>query len=290
MTYDQLLTLESIVNYGSFKAAAEFLNKSQPSLSVAIKKLEESFQIKIFDRSNYRPALTHEGQLFYDKAKLALEHMRALQLFGNELSMGIEGEIRIGLDSLFPIDSILDSLKNFFHEYNSTNLTLVMGNVRGTYSKLVNDKIDFGFTPLIEIDDFSQFDAFVVFKTQMIPICTPELYKIVNKNMNLLIKYPQVIVTDSGPDKDKNFGVVDGARKWVVSDVNTKKKIISKGFGWGSLPEFMIKEELQNKELVTLDFNHFTPAELNIYIAKKRNKALGPISQKLWEQFMDKRI
>ena len=38
MTYDQILTLDAIVKYGSFKAASEVLHKTQPSLSMAIKK------------------------------------------------------------------------------------------------------------------------------------------------------------------------------------------------------------------------------------------------------------
>lgn len=47
MTIDQLETLEMIVEKGSFKAAAEALHKTQPSLSVAIKKLEDEFDLKL---------------------------------------------------------------------------------------------------------------------------------------------------------------------------------------------------------------------------------------------------
>ncbi len=62
MTYDQLLTIEAVVNAGSFKAASKILGKTQPSLSAAVKKLEDEFQIKIFSRENYRPELTDQGK------------------------------------------------------------------------------------------------------------------------------------------------------------------------------------------------------------------------------------
>jgi DNA-binding transcriptional LysR family regulator len=38
MTYDQLEMLEAIVEKGSYKAAADHLHKSQPSLSMGFKK------------------------------------------------------------------------------------------------------------------------------------------------------------------------------------------------------------------------------------------------------------
>ncbi len=49
MTYDQLITLVNIVSEGSFKAAAEVMHKTQPSLTMAIKKLEEEFGIAVKD-------------------------------------------------------------------------------------------------------------------------------------------------------------------------------------------------------------------------------------------------
>ncbi|MBC7465978.1 MAG: LysR family transcriptional regulator [Bdellovibrio sp.] len=72
MTFDQLETLEMIVEKGSFKAAADHLHKTQPSLSVAIKKLEEEFDLKLFNRDQYRPKLTAEGIVFYNWAKQTL--------------------------------------------------------------------------------------------------------------------------------------------------------------------------------------------------------------------------
>ena len=45
MTFDQIEILEKIVEKGSFKAAAEALHRTQPTLSVAIKKLEDEFEL-----------------------------------------------------------------------------------------------------------------------------------------------------------------------------------------------------------------------------------------------------
>ena len=65
MTIDQIKMLHAVVQQGSMQRAAKTLHKSQPSLSVAIKKIEELYNIQLFDRQTYRPTLTTEGELFY---------------------------------------------------------------------------------------------------------------------------------------------------------------------------------------------------------------------------------
>ena len=46
MTLEQLKILSQIVKHGSLKAAATALHKTQPALSIAIKKLEEELVFK----------------------------------------------------------------------------------------------------------------------------------------------------------------------------------------------------------------------------------------------------
>ena len=48
MTLDQLQILVKIVEHGSMGAAAEALYRTQPTLSVAMKKLEEEFRHRAF--------------------------------------------------------------------------------------------------------------------------------------------------------------------------------------------------------------------------------------------------
>lgn len=282
MTYDQLVTLEAIVTQGSFKAASEFLHKSQPSLSVAIKKLEEQFQMKIFDRSEYRPKLTSEGLVFYDKAKVALMHMKSLHLFGEELGMGIESEIKVGIESLSPLHIILCSLKTFFNDFSATNLTLEMDSISGTITKLLAGELNFGFTPMH--DEHEEIESIEFYTTTMTSVCTPEFFKKYNDIDENLKRLPQVILTDSIPNSNKSFGIVSGARKWVVSDMLSKKAIIAEGLGWGRLPHFLIEDELKSGKLVTMKVSGVTSKEVKVFIARNKSIPMGPVSKKLWKK------
>lgn len=101
MTYDQLEMLEAIVEKGSYKAAADHLHKSQPSLSMGIKKLEEEYGIRLFDRDQYRPKLTDEGKIFFGWARESLESFRTLDAIGKEMgNKKAEPMVRIVLDPL----------------------------------------------------------------------------------------------------------------------------------------------------------------------------------------------
>ncbi|MBK24760.1 MAG: hypothetical protein CME70_12250 [Halobacteriovorax sp.] len=280
MTYDQLVTLDSIVKYGSFKSASEFLHKSQPSLSVAIKKLEEEFQIKLFDRSEYRPKLTEEGKLFYQKAKLALVHMKSLELFGEELGMGTESEIKVGIDGLAPLAKILCELRHFFSDFQSTDLTLSMGQISGVLEKVLNKEIEIGFTPL----HFSspELETIEIYKTMMIPVIKDQKISSITN----LKKIPQVVVTDSSKKPlDESFGVLEDVRRWNVSSMDAKKEIIQSGLGWGRLPNFMVDDELSKGAFKKVSLTEIEIHEVKVYMIRNKTKPMGPITKKLWRQF-----
>ena len=69
MTLQQLKYLIEVANSGSMNEAAKKLYVSQPSLSSAIKELEQEFGITLFNRTNKGISLSNEGQEFLGYAK-----------------------------------------------------------------------------------------------------------------------------------------------------------------------------------------------------------------------------
>ena len=60
----QLRYFIEICNHMNITKAGEHLNVSQPSLTVAIKNLEEELGIQLFKRRKQRISLTSEGEYF----------------------------------------------------------------------------------------------------------------------------------------------------------------------------------------------------------------------------------
>jgi DNA-binding transcriptional LysR family regulator len=102
LTIPHLEALVAIAELGSFRAASQRLNVTQPTISLRIKQLEESLHVNLFDRSSYRPTLTSEGKAILDLARRTLELTREMNALGRR-SHRIEGKIRLGVCDTFAI-------------------------------------------------------------------------------------------------------------------------------------------------------------------------------------------
>ena len=90
---------------------------------------------------------------------------------------------------------------------------------------------------------------------------------------------------DSGQSSQGiSYSVQTGQRCWYVNDFSTKKTLIMSGIGWGRLPDYMIKEELQSGGLIAVGLEDFdTYVALNYQAIKLKYKLLGPVASKLWQ-------
>lgn len=78
MTLKQCQYLVAISKYNSISKAADMLYVTQPSISKAIKDLEEEFEITILDRSNKGVSFTEEGTEFLFYAKMLIEQTETI--------------------------------------------------------------------------------------------------------------------------------------------------------------------------------------------------------------------
>lgn len=73
MTLNELKYIVTLQQEGHFGRAAERCFVSQPTLSLAVKRLEDSLSIKIFDRSSGKVLPTAKGKLILKQAKRVLD-------------------------------------------------------------------------------------------------------------------------------------------------------------------------------------------------------------------------
>jgi DNA-binding transcriptional LysR family regulator len=79
MTLQQLKYVVGVAAYGSISEAADHLFISQPSLSTAVKELEEEVGIRIFLRTSQGVSITAEGTEFLGYARQILEQTNLLE-------------------------------------------------------------------------------------------------------------------------------------------------------------------------------------------------------------------
>ncbi|MDD6451456.1 MAG: LysR family transcriptional regulator, partial [Lachnospiraceae bacterium] len=79
MTLTQLRYVITVADTGSMNAAAKTLFVSQPSLSSAIRELEEELELTIFFRTNRGIVLTPQGQEFIGYARQVVEQYELIE-------------------------------------------------------------------------------------------------------------------------------------------------------------------------------------------------------------------
>lgn len=96
MTLTQLKYFQTICQYKNITHAAARLHVSQPSLSSAVKELEQEFGVTLFNRRSHGLELTPEGQYFLTEASRLLtqaqqlsDHMKQLGCAGRTVTLGL---------------------------------------------------------------------------------------------------------------------------------------------------------------------------------------------------------
>ena len=285
MNLEQIETLITIVKEGSFRAAAESLNKSQSALSYAIKNLEEELDLKIFDRSKYRPELTQEGSALFDQAKQVLSEVQKFRELGGKLSEGVEAVLHLGISAPFPIENIIPCLGDFSKKMPSTRLKLSI-EVLSTIERLRKGDVDIAVS---EIGDTSAPDLEKKFllSLNLIPVASSD-HPLSIKNNELgasdLMNFPHIVLRSTFDSGEKSAGILSGASTWSVTDFQTKKRLLLGGAGWGTMPDHLVKQEIKQGKLRRLSTRAYQSVKLDFYLVRKKDKILGPAASYLWDR------
>ncbi|MFT6633286.1 MAG: DNA-binding transcriptional LysR family regulator [Bacteriovoracaceae bacterium] len=282
MTYDQILTLDLIVKYGSFKAASDAMHKTQPSLSMAIKKLEDEFGIELFNRDGYRPVLTEQGKAFHKKSQSALNKFKELEKLGQELGAGFESEISICMDAIFPICHISHVFEKFFEPHITTTLNLSTDVIDGVISKLINHEVDFVLGPNFGLPD--HIEKIKIMEVTIVPVIGKKHFSSGKVTKELLESLPQIVVGSSVKEKK---GIVRGAisdQFWYTTDFSMKEQLIESGLGWGRLPLHQVEDKIKSGSLLEIkNLSDVIIEPVGMYLLRSKNKIMGPNTKNLWK-------
>jgi len=97
MTLTELRYIVAVAREKHFGRAAEACFVSQPTLSVAIKKLEEELDVKIFERGTSEVSVTPLGQEIVRQAQSVIEQAAAIKEIAKRGKDPISGPLRLGV-------------------------------------------------------------------------------------------------------------------------------------------------------------------------------------------------
>ena len=96
MTLTELRYIAALAHERHFGRAAEACFVSQPTLSIAVKKLEEELGVILFERARHEVAITPVGRRIVERAHQVLHEMEAIKHIARQACDPCDGLLRIG--------------------------------------------------------------------------------------------------------------------------------------------------------------------------------------------------
>jgi DNA-binding transcriptional LysR family regulator len=119
-------TYVSVVEAGSFSAAAKRLKLGQPAVSKSIAQLEERLGVRLLLRSTRGLTPTDAGQRFYEHARRVIEEVDLAEHNARDASTGLSGVLRISAAVTFARLHILPAFKTFLDRHPNLQVDIVL--------------------------------------------------------------------------------------------------------------------------------------------------------------------
>ncbi|MBH0167828.1 LysR family transcriptional regulator [Fictibacillus sp. 18YEL24] len=246
MQLDWIKSFVTLAHLKHFTKTSEFLNLSQPTISVHIKKLEEYLGLKLIRRSgtNQSFELTNAGMQVYEQGKKMLEISRTIESIKEKNE---EMLLRIGATHTVSDVLLPDFVKKIKLLYPYIHLKLIIHNHEQIVEELRLNKIDIAL-----VEGTRGLDPFQV--------------EVVSRDeLRFYAQYRMSIVNSPLILREKGSGTREYADQFLRSERIEPVEIIEasshylikqlalRGLGVGFLSYSMVKEEVLEGKLVPLD-------------------------------------
>lgn len=152
------MTLQKIIELGSFTKAAKALGYTQSSISQMIASLENELGMKLLTRSRTGVKLTIEGKDLYPFIERSILQYRAMQEKVKEIK-GLEtGIIRVGTISSITCHWMPQLIKGFQELYPRVQFTFHQGDYSSIQEWIKTGAVDFGFITPPAVTDLQTVD------------------------------------------------------------------------------------------------------------------------------------
>jgi len=254
----QLEMFVAVVEEGSVHKAAERVYRTQPAISIAVKKLENEIGSPLFNRSQrYDYQLTPAGELLYSYATrlLALRNETIASL--RDLVHLRRGAVRIGANESTSV-YLLPKITQAFHEqYPDIKIEVICGHSDALLTDMQAHRLDLAM--LACLPDDHNLDARLIMHDKVVLIVRPGHRLALAGHLWVKDLEKESIITE-GPPSSLHEMVVEAFRSHETplnvqvksGTIETVKQMVANNVGVGFLPLMCVERELARGELAVV--------------------------------------
>lgn len=278
VTLDQLRALVSVVEEGSFSAAARRLKRVQSAVSTSMANLEDQLGVPLWDRSTKIATLTSEGKAVVAAARRVLLEVDALKTLTAGMVSGLEASVSLCVDALFPLGALTDLCVRFAKEFPTVDLRVDTQLMSAVSARVLSGAATLGVVT----------EAGIAPGLARKPLATVRMISLVGPRHPLAsMKGPissakladavQIVLSERTDTGVSDQGVLS-PRTWRVADLHTKHAMMLKNLGWGNLPEHLVKADIRARRLVVIrpEATARVDNRLVLYLVHRPEVPFGP--------------
>ena len=277
----------AIVDHGSLKNAADYLNLTPSAVSKHLSTLERYYSADLVIRDAKSIRITGEGKTFYTQCKQVLESLNAAEELFFSDDQQAQSVLRITLPQVFSQGRFMQMLSAFCHAHPQIKLVLI---ITKKNLDLVQQDIDFAFrgTPLAD----SQLRSVKLFQAKTI-LCAPQSFtpQLTTEQQlrviedNLLI--PSYINLSTLRLYLQKIGITKPLSQFTaLDDAFSYKQAVLAGMGIGIFLDFFVEHELKQGEIWQITDPHpFSYKSLDFKMIYHKNIKLAK-AQELFKGFV----
>lgn len=275
---------------GSLTQAAHALFLTQPSVSHAIKQLEESFGLTLFHRNSKGVSLTQEGAVLYSYIEQSQILISLAEKKMAELKNLDSGVLRIGgSDSLFK-HYLLPFLEDFHLKYPDVGIQLLHGTTPEIMSYLKEGKIDLGVARMPIVDSQIEVQGGIQLQDCFVAGCryAPEIQDKV-LSLQELLEFPLVLFSRNSRARMAITEFFHGygyelRPEIEVGSVDLLIELARKGLGLSYVAREFVSKELEEGSLFEIKLNVELPPS-QVGVMNMRSLPLTSAAKKFIEGF-----
>ncbi|MBA4532831.1 LysR family transcriptional regulator [Brevibacillus halotolerans] len=287
MDIKQLHYFVTVSNHLSYSKAAQKLHISQPSLSNAIKNLEQEIGSPLLERNTRKVELTDAGKILYKKSILLLSQMNMLKKEMEEVKLTGSGDLIIGI-----IESVKHWIPKVIRKYQDRFPTINIKLIEVLSGKAVKESLRKYDTHLLITNQYinePDIESLPLYDERLVLVLHRD-HPLAQKRGSILLeeleREPFIISTEGFQTREDiltafTLEQITPKIKFEIERFETALTLVRENLGITIIPENYLSEPTD--ECIVSKTIDSSALERTVYLTFMKNRYLSPAVQAFLE-------
>ncbi len=278
MDLSQLHVFLTVAKEQSFSRAAERLYRTQPAVSIVIRKLEESVGQPLLVRGARQVKLTDAGELLRDYAERLLNLRDEIQSGMEDLKSLGRGELRLGVNES-SIHALLPALARYRKLYPGVKLIMHRTLSRDIPQEVLNYRLDLGTVSYVPQD--AKLAAVEILQDELTFVVPPKHKLARRRSVDIKELGEETFIAHNveSPYRSRVIQLFEKHRVPLHRDIEMPtiesiKRFVQMGMGVAIVPRMCVRWEVERKLLAEVRIRQLKMPR-SLYLVSRRGAKLS---------------